>query len=173
LFENALAKFDKDTPDRWENVATCVPGKTPAEVRRHYELLVEDVNVIEAGRVALPDYSENSYTPPEWMSDQSGDLTKQQAVSVKAPSAKASEQERKKGVPWTEEEHRLEYLPPTYFCFAYKFYLHLDYKFYMHLDYNFSFGMRNPMQSLCQLKSWSPTSRALIRSVLFIFLRKK
>lgn len=107
LFENALAKFDIDTPDRWENVATCVPGKTPAEVRRHYELLVEDVTVIESGRVALPAYSENSYTPPELMSDQLGDLTKQQAVSVKAPSAKASEQERKKGVPWTEEEHRL------------------------------------------------------------------
>lgn len=107
LFENALAMFDKDTLDRWENVAKLVPGKSPAEVRRHYEILVEDVNGIEAGWVALPAYSENSYTPPDCISDHSEDLTKQQTVSVKVPSAKASEQERKKGVPWTEEEHRL------------------------------------------------------------------
>lgn len=107
LFENALARYDKDTPDRWENVASLVPGKSPAEVKKHYKLLLDDVTVIEAGQVALPAYSENSYTPPEWISDQSGDFTKQQTVSVKVPSAKASEQERKKGVPWTEEEHRL------------------------------------------------------------------
>jgi hypothetical protein len=74
LFENALAKFDKDTSDRWENVTTCVSGKTPAEVRRHYELLIEDGTVIEANRLLFPVYTENSYTPPEWMSDQLGDL---------------------------------------------------------------------------------------------------
>ncbi|MFS8007833.1 putative transcription factor MYB-HB-like family [Helianthus anomalus] len=32
LFENALAKFDKDAPDRWQRVAEMVPGKTVADV---------------------------------------------------------------------------------------------------------------------------------------------
>ncbi|KAI4318349.1 hypothetical protein MLD38_032068 [Melastoma candidum] len=55
-FEKALAVFDKDTPDRWHNVARAVGGKTPEEVKRHYELLVEDVNHIERGRVPFPNH---------------------------------------------------------------------------------------------------------------------
>ncbi|EEF52579.1 protein RADIALIS-like 3 [Ricinus communis] len=56
LFENALAIYDKDTPDRWHNLARAVGGKTIEEVKRHYELLVEDVREIEAGHVPLPNY---------------------------------------------------------------------------------------------------------------------
>ncbi|KAK6916583.1 hypothetical protein RJ641_019444 [Dillenia turbinata] len=46
-FEKALAVYDKDTPDRWHNVAKAVGGKTAEEVKRHYEILVEDVKHIE------------------------------------------------------------------------------------------------------------------------------
>ncbi|WCJ35182.1 Transcription factor RADIALIS [Euphorbia peplus] len=57
LFENALAIYDKDTPDRWNNLARAVGGnKTVEEVKRHYEMLVEDVRQIEAGHVPLPNY---------------------------------------------------------------------------------------------------------------------
>ncbi|KAI3809783.1 hypothetical protein L1987_19383 [Smallanthus sonchifolius] len=55
-FERALAVFDKDTPDRWHNVAKAVPGKTAEEVERHFELLVQDLNSIESGRVPYPNY---------------------------------------------------------------------------------------------------------------------
>ena len=55
-FERALAVYDKDTPDRWYNVAKAVGGKTPEEVKRRYEELVEDVKRIEAGRVPFPKY---------------------------------------------------------------------------------------------------------------------
>ncbi|KAK9942488.1 hypothetical protein M0R45_008152 [Rubus argutus] len=55
-FEKALAVYDKDTPDRWYNVARAVGGKTPEEVKRHYDLLVEDVKHIESGQVPFPDY---------------------------------------------------------------------------------------------------------------------
>ena len=55
-FENALAIFDKDTPDRWHNLARAVGGKTVEDVKRHYEKLVEDVKQIEEGHVPLPNY---------------------------------------------------------------------------------------------------------------------
>lgn len=55
-FENALAIYDKDTPDRWHNVAAMVPGKSPEDVKMHYEILLEDLNSIEAGNVPFPKY---------------------------------------------------------------------------------------------------------------------
>ncbi|KAJ8623604.1 hypothetical protein MRB53_032133 [Persea americana] len=56
-FERALAIFDKDTPDRWENVASMVGGgKTVEEVKRHYDILVEDLKCIESGQVPFPNY---------------------------------------------------------------------------------------------------------------------
>nr|XP_023911687.1 protein RADIALIS-like 3 [Quercus suber] len=62
-FERALAVYDKDTPDRWHNVAKAVGGKTPEQVKRHYELLVEDVKHIESGRVPLPKYKTTGSSP--------------------------------------------------------------------------------------------------------------
>ncbi|CAL5384964.1 unnamed protein product [Camellia sinensis] len=47
LFENALAIYCQDTPERWDNVARAVGGgRTVEDVKRHYELLVEDVKLI-------------------------------------------------------------------------------------------------------------------------------
>lgn len=54
LFEEALAKYDKDTPDRWQNVARAVGGKSAEEVKRHFEILVEDLKYIETGPVSYP-----------------------------------------------------------------------------------------------------------------------
>ncbi|KAJ6927227.1 hypothetical protein NC651_011336 [Populus alba x Populus x berolinensis] len=57
LFEKALALFDKDTPDRWKNVAKAVGCvKSAEEVKRHYEILIEDLKHIESGRVPIPNY---------------------------------------------------------------------------------------------------------------------
>ncbi|WCJ35190.1 Homeodomain-like superfamily protein [Euphorbia peplus] len=56
LFEKALAIFDKETPDRWQNVAKAVGGKSPDEVKRHYDRLVEDLMYIESGEAPLPNY---------------------------------------------------------------------------------------------------------------------
>ena len=65
-FECALAVYDRDTPDRWHNIARYMGGtKSADEVRRHFEQLVHDVTQIEAGRVPFP---RNGYgygsTPP-------------------------------------------------------------------------------------------------------------
>ncbi|CAA0830556.1 Duplicated homeodomain-like superfamily protein [Striga hermonthica] len=108
-FENALALFDKDTPDRWHNVASMIPGKTVSDVIRQYRELVEDVSDIEAGLIPIPGYSGNSFAL-EWMSGgHSYEGLKGfygPATGKKGPSARCADHERKKGVPWTEEEHR-------------------------------------------------------------------
>ncbi|KAL6618708.1 hypothetical protein ACP70R_033847 [Stipagrostis hirtigluma subsp. patula] len=60
-FECALAVYDRETPDRWQNVARYMGGsKSPDEVRRHFEQLLDDVAQIEAGRVPSSCYA----TPP-------------------------------------------------------------------------------------------------------------
>jgi hypothetical protein len=93
-FENAVATMAEDDDDeqgdaRWEKIAELVEGKSAEEVRRHYGLLVEDVDGIEAGRVPLPTYARDA-------DEGGGDKG----------SAKSAEQERRKGIAWTEDEHR-------------------------------------------------------------------
>lgn len=108
-FENALALFDKDTPDRWYNVAAMIPGKTVNDVIKQYRELEEDVSDIEAGLIPVPGYARDSFTL-EWMNHQTFDRMNQFYVSCgngkRSTSTRLSDQERKKGVPWTEEEHR-------------------------------------------------------------------
>ncbi|XP_027110574.1 transcription factor DIVARICATA isoform X1 [Coffea arabica] len=107
-FENALAVFDKDTPDRWQKVAAVVPGKTVMDVIRQYKELVEDVSNIEAGLIPIPGYGTSPFTL-EWGSGHNFDGYKQSFIATgkRSSATRPSEQERKKGVPWTEEEHKL------------------------------------------------------------------
>ncbi|KAE8686961.1 Transcription factor DIVARICATA [Hibiscus syriacus] len=91
-FENALALCDKDTPDRWIKVAAMIPGKTVGDVIKQYRELEEDVSDIEAGLIPIPGYSHDSFY-----------------IGVggkRGTGSRSCDQERKKGVPWTEEEHR-------------------------------------------------------------------
>lgn len=103
-FEKALALFDKDTPDKWHRVAAMVPGKTVGDVMKHYRELEEDVSDIEAGLFPIPGYESSSFTL-EWVSGgDEGNLYG--TCGKRGTSTRPSEQERRKGVPWTEEEHR-------------------------------------------------------------------
>ncbi|XP_052172026.1 transcription factor DIVARICATA-like [Diospyros lotus] len=108
LFEKALALFDKDTPDRWYNVAALIPGKTVNDVIKQYRELEEDVSDIEAGLFPIPGY-ETNYFRLEWENDHGHDGFKQfhSPGAKRSLSALPADHERKKGVPWTEEEHRL------------------------------------------------------------------
>jgi len=99
-FESALAIFDEKTPDRWLKVAAMIPGKTVLDVIKQYEELENDVCDIEAGRVPIPGYLASSFTL-ELVDDCNFD-----AYRRKSSTARGPDQERKKGVPWTEEEHR-------------------------------------------------------------------
>eukprot|EP00250_Pteridium_aquilinum_P033639 c5982_g1_i1 orf=392-1360(+) len=125
LFENALCVHDRDTDDRWENVAGMVPGKDADEVKRHYELLVEDVKNIDLGKVILPLYpsmsmaaaecgiepaagsGESSFSKTGVVSGHPSGVCTGNSGSGKVGTSKSADQERRKGTPWTEEEHRL------------------------------------------------------------------
>ncbi|KAJ4978062.1 hypothetical protein NE237_008842 [Protea cynaroides] len=107
MFENALAIYDKDTPDRWQKVANMIPGKTVIDVLKQYKELEDDVCEIEAGRIPIPGYRTSSFTL-EWVNNSGFDGLKQSyGPGGRRSSTGRPDQERKKGVPWTEDEHRL------------------------------------------------------------------
>ncbi|OAY57020.1 hypothetical protein MANES_02G064100v8 [Manihot esculenta] len=58
LFEDALAIYDKDTPDRWSNIAKAVGRTTEEEVKLQFEILVSDISDIESDKVPLPNYED-------------------------------------------------------------------------------------------------------------------
>ncbi|KAI9117846.1 hypothetical protein K1719_011261 [Acacia pycnantha] len=123
MFENALAVYDKDTPDRWVKVAAMIPGKTVGDVIKQYRELEEDVSNIEAGLVPIPGYYNSSSSTPaaartttshhqfslDWVNSSGFDGFKSHGGkrSSSSSAGRPPEQERKKGVPWTEEEHKL------------------------------------------------------------------
>ncbi|XP_050209190.1 transcription factor SRM1-like [Mercurialis annua] len=97
VFEKALVEYYGDEgllgDHRWREIAGCL-GKSAVEVKEHYDELVRDVHEIDSGRVELPCYGDESLL----FDDQNNNgCNKQQQDG----------NERKKGTPWTEEEHRL------------------------------------------------------------------
>ncbi|KAK8971452.1 Transcription factor DIVARICATA [Platanthera guangdongensis] len=91
MFERALVDVPEDAPDRWWQIAAQIPGKAPEDVHLHYLVLLHDIDLIDSGGVDLPPYESED--------------------GERSPDAEASEQQtsregRRKGVPWTEDEHR-------------------------------------------------------------------
>ncbi|XP_076926137.1 transcription factor SRM1-like [Bidens hawaiensis] len=113
-FENALTTYlDEDDDERFKKIAAEVPGnKSVEEIKKHYELLLEDVDRIESGVVPLPVYS-SSLDDSESHAGEVGTSKKGanagQNVNGSSHGGKGAkaEQERRKGIAWTEEEHRL------------------------------------------------------------------
>ncbi|KAI3761243.1 hypothetical protein L1987_51655 [Smallanthus sonchifolius] len=121
-FENAIANhWNEDSKQHWNTIASLVPTKTIPELKQHYQLLVEDVDDIEGGLIPIPKYL------GEESSSSSTKDTKHQGLNSNRRSScnytngfdhdstsqgggkgnSGAEQERRKGIPWTEEEHRL------------------------------------------------------------------
>ncbi|KAL5229684.1 hypothetical protein ABZP36_028460 [Zizania latifolia] len=84
-FKRALVIFPEHTQNRWEFVASQLSGRTPREAYEHYQALVADVDLIERGMVESPSCWDDSDTG----------LVMTSRVG------------HRRGVPWTEEEHRL------------------------------------------------------------------
>ncbi|KAL7231126.1 hypothetical protein ACSBR2_009402 [Camellia fascicularis] len=107
-FENALAIFSEDSSDRWEKVAAMVPGKTVEEIKHHYEILVEDINAIEADLVPLPHYKDSASRAGDFgVGEEGSQFGQMQSDSRHGGKSSRSDQERRRGIAWTEEEHRL------------------------------------------------------------------
>ncbi|KAE8692976.1 Transcription factor DIVARICATA [Hibiscus syriacus] len=100
IFEQCLVAFPEGTPDRWQTIAARVPGRSVEEIKQHFDMLVHDVHEIDAGRVQVPTYADDS-----GMSDSELDSNNQ--IYFGSRSKQQGDSERKKGTPWTEEEHRL------------------------------------------------------------------
>ncbi|KAE8732848.1 Transcription factor RADIALIS [Hibiscus syriacus] len=111
-FENALATYPEDCSDRWEKIAAAVPGKTLEEIKEHYEILVDNVNRIESGFMPLPLYDSADSSVGHAGSEGTGkkgnsNLGHNNNVSNHGVMSSRSDQKRRKGTAWTEEEHRL------------------------------------------------------------------
>ncbi|XP_038684054.1 transcription factor DIVARICATA-like isoform X2 [Tripterygium wilfordii] len=106
-FEKALALYDTDTPDRWLKVAAMIPGKTVDDVKKQYKELEDDVSDIEAGLIPIPGYTNTNSFTLEWVDNQGYEqLTEYYSPGKRGTATRPSDQERKKGVPWSEAEHR-------------------------------------------------------------------
>lgn len=92
-FENALVLCPEHAPGRWERVAAHVPGRSPREAWEHYQALVADVDLIERGAVDVPAC---------WNHDEDGD----DDGTAARRAGKARGEERRRGIPWSEEEHK-------------------------------------------------------------------
>ncbi|EOA21380.1 hypothetical protein CARUB_v10001741mg [Capsella rubella] len=115
-FEKALAFLDdKDNPESWFKIAALIPGKTVADVIQRYKELEDDVSDIEAGLIPIPGYRGDASSGANcdyfFGLENSGgygygygyDYAVGGKRSFRPP---LPEKERKKGVPWTEDEHR-------------------------------------------------------------------
>jgi hypothetical protein len=61
-FEQALAYYGEDTPNRWDKVSIAMGGsKSAEEVWYHYLDLVDDVNKIETRQVPYPKYKDQGF----------------------------------------------------------------------------------------------------------------
>mmetsp|Transcript_5507 Transcript_5507/g.7444 ORF Transcript_5507/g.7444 Transcript_5507/m.7444 type:complete len:260 (-) Transcript_5507:184-963(-) len=102
-FEVALAKHIDDDSGRrlCSKVASMLIGKSAEQVQKRYKELEDMVRRIESGEVALPSY-EDDEEEEDLDLDGTGDK-----ASARALAKTASENERRKGIPWSEEEHRL------------------------------------------------------------------
>lgn len=108
LFERALLNVSESHPNRWEMIAEQVPGKSAVDVRDHYDALVYDVLAIDSGRVEVPTYSDDSVASGG--GGAGGELSpwdSSNQISFGSKPKHGGDNERKKGTPWTEEEHRL------------------------------------------------------------------
>ncbi|GIL98928.1 hypothetical protein Vretimale_4245 [Volvox reticuliferus] len=82
--------------DRYERIAAYLPNKTASDVQKRFRELEDDLRRIEEGSD-----SASAQSAPSPASRQEDNAAKRPKTDVPANG------DRRKGVPWTEEEHRL------------------------------------------------------------------
>ncbi|EHA8588584.1 transcription factor DIVARICATA [Cocos nucifera] len=111
-FEMALVAIPEGTPDRWSLIASHVPGRTPRELWEHYQVLVQDLVMIERGEVEAPaewDDSDDEEVARNSDGTRSSDHRAPRGPQMSFGRGR-SPSLRRRGTPWTEEEHRYSIL---------------------------------------------------------------
>lgn len=120
IFEDALVKFPEGVVNRWRRIAQCLPGKSLDDVIAHYEALLYDVGQIDSGRVELPSYSDEREERFGLMG------TGRNSFGSLGGNVKRTQCERKKGKPWTVEEHRFFVILFVSSIYLLEFLLYMD-----------------------------------------------
>nr|CAD1821108.1 unnamed protein product [Ananas comosus var. bracteatus] len=102
---SSSSSWSREQEKAFENALATLPEDY---VKLHYEILVDDISSIELGRVPLPSYassSEGADHANEGSSGKKGGHS--HGDSGHGGKGSRSDQERRKGIAWTEDEHRL------------------------------------------------------------------
>jgi hypothetical protein len=97
VFEALLVRFPENLPNRWIYVAAQLPGRNAQEAWEHYQALVADVDLIERGLIETPD---------SWDDEDAAGGGGSGSGGGRGRGRSGSGEERRRGVPWSEEEHR-------------------------------------------------------------------
>ena len=106
LLERAILMFPEEIQDRWQKIASQIPGKSTVDVLEHYLKLIQDTDAIDFGFM-------DWYIPSLWGTkgdeeeETSGEKEKKGGNSSTKEEEADRLRERKKGASWSEEEHTL------------------------------------------------------------------
>eukprot|EP00798_Chlamydomonas_sp_ICE-L_P017960 gene17960-24365_t len=98
LVEVALAHHFNDA-DKWSKIAARLPRRSAHEVYMYVLSLQDDLTAIEMGTVSPPDYQDNSLNQCHSVK------TPEPSLLKKAKTDASEQNDRRKGVPWSQEEH--------------------------------------------------------------------
>lgn len=110
VFENAMAEQVENLGSTafFHNLATKLPTKSMQDIKIHFEALIKDVEMIESGSVPMPDYDRHIEKRPlanELMLESACKRDKR-SPSVEPKMMSTNGAQRRRGVPWTEDEHQ-------------------------------------------------------------------
>ncbi|KAG6466963.1 transcription factor SRM1-like [Zingiber officinale] len=107
VFERALVVYPDGTPERWSVIAAELSGRSAVEAWERYQALVEDCRMIERGLVEVPDcWDAVDGSDGDGGSEGPSDGSAWKQAPPPGGRSRGRGEERKRGVPWTEEEHR-------------------------------------------------------------------